>query len=165
MHKQQTQNYQCAHISKFNIFCPHLGQIKAEIPGTPLSRLWKPAPCCRQACCTHTTCGQVGGQLVEGSPSGNYDTWDKWDKLGWVRISRISRIRLGYPHGTYPEKGVFILNIYPDGISYEISLCILVYPYLSYICIVYPVKISCTLSCNEILKDILSGYPIYQYIS
>ncbi len=37
--------------------------------------------------------------------SGNYDTWDKWDKLGWVRINRISRIRLGYPHGTYPEKG------------------------------------------------------------
>jgi hypothetical protein len=40
-------------------------------------------------------------------------SWDKWDKIGWVRISRISRIRLGYPHGTYPEKGVFILNIYP----------------------------------------------------
>ena len=113
---------------------------------------------------------KVYAQFMHGlrkvySSSGNYDTWDKWDKLGWVRISRISRIRLGHPHGTYPEKGVFILNIYPDGISYEISQRILVYPYLSYICIVYPVKISCTLSCNEILKDILSGYPIYQYIS
>ena len=54
-------------------------------------------------------------------PSGNYDTWDKWDKLGWIRISRISRIRLGYPHGTYPEKGVLILNIYPTRISYRIS--------------------------------------------
>ncbi len=55
------------------------------------------------------------------SSSGNYDTWDKWDKLGWIRINRISRIRLGYPHGTYPEKGVLILNTYPTGISYRIS--------------------------------------------
>jgi hypothetical protein len=54
-------------------------------------------------------------------PSGNYDTWDKWDKLGWIRISRISRIRLGYPHGTYPEKGVLILTNYPTWISYRIS--------------------------------------------
>jgi hypothetical protein len=53
--------------------------------------------------------------------------------------------------GSYPEKGVFILNIYPDGISYEISQGILVYPDLSYIYIVYPVKISCILSCDEIL--------------
>ena len=74
--------------------------------------------------------------------SGNYDTWDKWDKLGWVRISRISRIRLGPPMGSYPEKGVLILNIYPEGISYRISHCILFYPNISYICIVYPGKIS-----------------------
>jgi hypothetical protein len=66
----------------------------------------------------------LNGQINAGwqaHSSGNYDNWDKWDKLGWVRISRISRIRLGYPHGTYPEKGVLILNNYPTGISYRIS--------------------------------------------
>ena len=91
--------------------------------------------------------------------SGNYDHWDKWDKSGWVRISRISRIRLGPPHGTYPEKGVLILNTYPNGISYRISQLILTYPNLSYICIVYPGKISCIISCNYILQDIFIGYP------
>ena len=54
---------------------------------------------------------------VMSHPSGNYDHWDKWDKSGWVRISRISRIRSGPPQGTYPEKGVLILNTYPNGIS------------------------------------------------
>ena len=62
--------------------------------------------------------GALAGHL---EPSGNYDTRDKWDKLGWIRISRISRIRLGYPHGTYPEKGVLILTNYPTWISYRIS--------------------------------------------
>jgi hypothetical protein len=33
----------------------------------PSQPIWKPAPCCRQACCTHTTRGQVGGPLVAGS--------------------------------------------------------------------------------------------------
>jgi hypothetical protein len=37
-------------VLKTLIFCAHLGQITVKIPGTPLSRLWKPAPCCRQAC-------------------------------------------------------------------------------------------------------------------
>ena len=59
--------------------------------------------------------------MSEHTSSGNYDTWDKWDKLGWIRISRISRIRLGYPDGTYPEKGVLILINYPARISYRIS--------------------------------------------
>ena len=97
--------------------------------------------------------------------SGNYDHWDKWDKSGWVRISRISRIRSGPPQGTYPEKGVLILNTYPNRISCRISQLILTYPYLSYICIVYPGKISCNISCNYILRDIFTGYPEIQYIS
>ena len=68
-----------------------------------------------------SSCGSGAMSGGSGGPSGNYDHWDKWDKLGWVRISRISRIRLGPPPGTYPEKGVLILNTYPNGISYRIS--------------------------------------------
>ncbi len=78
--------------------------------------------------------------------SGNYDTWDKWDKLGWIRINRISRIRLGYPDGTYPEKGVLILIDYPIRISCRISYYILPYPNISNICIVYPGKLSYIIS-------------------
>jgi hypothetical protein len=87
--------------------------------------------------------------------SGNLD---HWDKLGYVRIGKDKM-------GSYPEKGVLILNIYPNGISYRISHYILFYPDISYICIVYPGTISCILSCNDILQDIVLGYPIYQYIS
>ena len=47
-------------------------------------------------------------------------------------------------------------NTYPNEISYayilqDILLVILTYPNLSFICIVYPVKISCIISCNIIL--------------